>query len=187
VLYSDVQHNLLMWCSLKHEILYQATPPCSNHCLPPPFISDTCTNLHIWSSHGISKWSACQHVWSSLLLRLFMRCGHHRLITLLQEVFSSTVPSWSHLLWANYIKCTKLRTGICSRKKSFRELLFFWLVGSSASFDQINLFHMYKGQSNENGSPHLTLTAQKLVTLEFAYGMNIWWGLGKAQWRALAH
>jgi hypothetical protein len=40
---------------------------------------------------------------------------------------------------------------------------------------------MYKGQTNENGSPRITLTAHKLVTLEFAYGTNIWWGLGKAQ------
>jgi hypothetical protein len=30
--------------------------------------------------------------------------------------------------------------------------------------------------------------ARKLVTLEFAYGMNIWWGLGEVQWqRAFAH
>jgi hypothetical protein len=39
----------------------------------------------------------------------------------------------------------------------------------------------YEGQSNENGSPRITLMAPKLVTLECAYGTNIWWGLGKAQ------
>jgi hypothetical protein len=36
-------------------------------------------------------------------------------------------------------------------------------------------------KSNENGSPGITHTARKSVTLESAYGTNIWWGLGKAQ------
>jgi hypothetical protein len=31
----------------------------------------------------------------------------------------------------------------------------------------------YEGQSNENGSPRITLTVRKLVTLGFAYGTNI--------------
>jgi hypothetical protein len=37
-----------------------------------------------------------------------------------------------------------------------------------------------KGQSNENGSPRITLMARKLITLKAAYGTNMWWGLGKA-------
>jgi hypothetical protein len=32
---------------------------------------------------------------------------------------------------------------------------------------------LYEGQSNENGSPCITLMAGKLVTLGFAYGTNI--------------
>jgi hypothetical protein len=39
---------------------------------------------------------------------------------------------------------------------------------------------IYEGQSNENGSPRITFMAPKLVTLECAYDMNIWWGLGNA-------
>jgi hypothetical protein len=37
------------------------------------------------------------------------------------------------------------------------------------------------GQSNENGSPHITHMARKLITLKVVYGMNILWGLGEAQ------
>ncbi|XP_023713846.1 uncharacterized protein LOC111867875 [Cryptotermes secundus] len=40
---------------------------------------------------------------------------------------------------------------------------------------------IYEGQSNENGSPCITHMVHKLVTLEFAYGTDMWWGLGKAQ------
>jgi hypothetical protein len=42
-------------------------------------------------------------------------------------------------------------------------------------------FGTYEGQSNENGTPHITLMVRKLITLKVAYDTNIWWGLGKAQ------
>jgi hypothetical protein len=60
-------------------------------------------------------------------------------------------------------------------KKSSRERVVF-IVCILLYFPNI-----YKGQSNENGSPCITHMARKLVTLEFAYGMNIWWGLGEVQ------
>jgi hypothetical protein len=56
----------------------------------------------------------------------------------------------------------------------------------AVSLEQLsnNIFCIYKGQSNENGSPCITHMARKLVTLEFAYGKNIGWGqIGRASCR----